>query len=96
MNNVHYGLSMMVQGKIPYKDHDVILQYAYLFVESLVDGDLLLQFSEDMPSKDIKMSNGILRLRVPLRISMSSRSISSDNCNRRSPSTRLSSNESAY
>ena len=50
---------MMVQGKIPWKDPEVILQYAHLFEESQVDGDLLLQLSEDMPSDDIEMPNSI-------------------------------------
>ena len=86
----------MVQGKIPKKDPEMTLQYANSFEESRVNSDLLLQLSEDLSSKDIEMRIGILRLRIPLRISMSSRSISSDNCNRISPSTRLSSNESAY
>ena len=84
---------MMVQGKIPKKDPEMTLQYANSFEESRVNSDLLLQLSEDLSSKDIEMRIGILRLRIPLRISMSLLGISSDNCIRRSTSTRLSSNK---
>ena len=38
-------------------------QYADSFEESRVDGDLLLQLSEDMLREDIEMRNGILRRR---------------------------------
>lgn len=37
--------------------------YADSFVASKVDGDLLLQLTEDMLRDDIKMENGILRKR---------------------------------
>ena len=38
-------------------------QYAESFMASRVDGDLLLQLTEDMLCTDIKMENGILRKR---------------------------------
>ena len=38
-------------------------QYADSFEESRVDGDLLLQLSEEMLREDIEMRNGILRRR---------------------------------
>jgi hypothetical protein len=38
-------------------------QYAESFMASRVDGDLLLQLTEDMLCSDIKMENGILRKR---------------------------------
>ena len=68
-------------------------QYADSFEESRVDGDLLLQLSEDMLREDIEMRNGTLSLRIPLDILMSLLGISSENCKRRSPSTRISTNK---
>jgi len=38
-------------------------EYADSFMASRVDGDLLLQLTEEMLSSDIKMENGILRKR---------------------------------
>ncbi|MFN9942379.1 MAG: hypothetical protein ACK56I_23195, partial [bacterium] len=38
-------------------------QFAESFVDSRVDGDLLLQLTEEMLREDIQMKNGILRRR---------------------------------